>query len=231
MYFRHTPQLWQQFPELVASVLFVPHVDAQANVELYLDPFFQRARTRIQTSTEADMSEIAAWRRAFAKMGLKPTQYRSAAEALLRRFRKEDNLPRLHPLVDLCNAVSLTYALPIAVFDVDRVASFIEVCHATGTENYRAFNGEIEHPDPQEVIFVDAEQQVHARRWTFRQSRQSTVSDTTNQVLIVCEGLHATADNDVRAVLADVVQTISAVWTTEVKQSVLTAAQPQFDFA
>ena len=231
MYFRHTPQIWQQFPELVAGTIFVPHVDADAHVVSYLDPFFQRARTRIQTSTEADMPEIAAWRRAFARMGLKPTQYRSAAEALLRRFRKEDDLPRLHPLVDLCNVVSLTYALPIAVFDIDRVASFIEVCHATGSESYLAFSGETEHPDPQEVVFVDAEQQVHARRWTFRQSRQSTVSDTTSQVLIVCEGLHATADADVSGVLADLTQTISAVWTTDVQQSVLTAAQPQFDFA
>lgn len=231
MYFRHTPQLWQQFPELVAGTLFVPHVAAQANVEQYLDPFFQRARTRIQTGTEADMPEIAAWRRAFAKMGLKPTQYRSAAEALLRRFRKEDDLPRLHPLVDLCNAVSLTYALPIAVFDIARVTSFIEVCHATGTESYLAFSGETEHPDPQEVIFVDAQQQVHARRWTFRQSRQSTVSHTTAQVLIVCEGLHATANDDVRAMLADLVKTIAAVWKTDMQQSMLTATQPQFDFA
>ncbi|MEM8529389.1 MAG: phenylalanine--tRNA ligase beta subunit-related protein [Chloroflexota bacterium] len=231
MYFRHTPQIWQAFPELAAGTLFVPHVNTHTNVELYLDPFFQRARTSIQTSTEADMPEIAAWRRAFAKMGLKPTQYRSAAEALLRRFRKEDDLPRLHPLVDLCNAVSLTYALPIAVFDVERVASFIEVCHATGGENYLAFSGEIEHPDPQEIVFVDAEQQVHARRWTFRQSRQSTVSDTTSQALIVCEGLHDTANDDVQAVLTDLGQTISTVWTTDVQQSMLTAAQPQFDFA
>jgi DNA/RNA-binding domain of Phe-tRNA-synthetase-like protein len=37
-------------------------------------------------------------------MGLKPTQYRCAPEALLRRLRKEGTLPPLHPLVDLCNA-------------------------------------------------------------------------------------------------------------------------------
>jgi DNA/RNA-binding domain of Phe-tRNA-synthetase-like protein len=38
---------------------------------------------------------------------MKPTQYRCASEALLRRFRKEGALPRIHPLRDLCNAVSL----------------------------------------------------------------------------------------------------------------------------
>lgn len=52
------------------------------------------------------MPEIAAWRQAYSQMGLKPTKYRSAGEALLRRFKREDDLPRLHPLVDLCNALA-----------------------------------------------------------------------------------------------------------------------------
>jgi len=38
-------------------------------------------------------------------MGMKPTQYRCASEALLRRYRRDRVLPRVHPLVDLCNAV------------------------------------------------------------------------------------------------------------------------------
>jgi formylglycine-generating enzyme required for sulfatase activity len=40
------------------------------------------------------------------------------------------------------------------------------------------------------VIFADAARRVHARRWTFRQSRHSTVSAATRQALIVSEGLH-----------------------------------------
>lgn len=66
---------------------------------------------------ESEFGQIQAWRRAFSQMGLKPTQYRCAAEALLRRLRKEHSLPRLHPLVDLCNAASAAYAIPVAVFD------------------------------------------------------------------------------------------------------------------
>ncbi len=60
-------------------------------------------------------------------MGLKPTKYRSAAEALLRRFRREGELPRLHSVIDLCNAMSLAFALPVAVFDLAQVDQFLEV--------------------------------------------------------------------------------------------------------
>ncbi len=59
------------------------------------------AAERLAGRTESELEEIQAWRRAFARMGLKPTQYRCAAESLLRRFRKEGALPRIHPVVDL----------------------------------------------------------------------------------------------------------------------------------
>ncbi|WP_264830499.1 phenylalanine--tRNA ligase beta subunit-related protein, partial [Klebsiella michiganensis] len=70
------------------------------------------------TQSEGELPEIQAWRRAFSKMGLKPTQYRCASEQLLRRFRQDRALPEIHPLIDLCNAISMAFAIPIAVFDV-----------------------------------------------------------------------------------------------------------------
>jgi DNA/RNA-binding domain of Phe-tRNA-synthetase-like protein len=206
MYFEHSPAIWADFPELAPGILLVEAVQADRSVSAQLEPFFARARARLAGGTEADLPEVQAWRRAFSRMGLKPTQYRSAAEALLRRFRKEDSLPALHPLVDLCNAVSLAYALPVAVIDLDQVAEFIQVRYAEGDEAYQAFDGTIEHPDPGEVIFADAARRVHARRWTFRQSKHSTVSAATRRALVVSEGLHATAARDV----ADLITTLEA---------------------
>jgi hypothetical protein len=53
----------------------------------------------------------------FRGFGVDPTQYRSAAEALLRRLIKQGELPSIGTLVDLANLVSIRYALPVAVFD------------------------------------------------------------------------------------------------------------------
>ena len=72
-------------------------------------------------------------------MGLKPTQYRCASESLLRRFRKEGELPRIHPLIDLCNAASLAYALPVAALDAGKVAWPLQVRFADGSESYESF--------------------------------------------------------------------------------------------
>ena len=171
MYFRHAPEIWREFPQLVPGVLVVGGIDSQADVAARLEPFYARARARLGAGAESDLPEVAAWRRAYAQMGMKPTQYRSAAEALLRRFRREDQLPQLHPLVDLCNAVSLAFALPVAVFDLARVAEYLEVRHARGDELRELL------PDRRRVA------KVHCDLLAACQFRLDTVSITTSYLL------------------------------------------------
>lgn len=224
--FSHAPAIWADFPGLVPGLLLVEGVTPEAALADQLEPLLERARRRLEHRSEADLPSVQAWRRAFAQMGLKPTQYRSAAEALLRRFRKEQRLPQIHPLVDLCNAASLAYALPVAVIDTDQVAGLLEVRYADGDETYQAFDGAQEHPEPGEVIFADAERQVHARRWTFRQSRRSTVGPQTRRALIVCEGLHPEARADVAALTDTLADALRGLGWRPSRQAILTAAQP-----
>jgi DNA/RNA-binding domain of Phe-tRNA-synthetase-like protein len=219
VFFGHSAALWRQFPQLVPGVLVVGGIHPKADAPL--EPWHRRARERLARGPESELAEVSAWRRAYAQMGLKPTQYRSAAEALLRRFRREGDLPRLHPLVDLCNAISLAFALPVAV---------LEVRHAAGGEEHVGFGGEIEHAEPGEVIFADAANHAHARRWTFRQSRRSTVTADTHDVLIVAEGLHPAAGVDVPALIDALAGGLEALWGAPRHRVVLTAAAPRLEF-
>ena len=54
-----------------------------------------------------------------------------------------------------------------------------------------------------EVIFVDDDGSVSARRWSWRQSAQSAASESTSQALITVEGHHDGAEVDVAAALDD----------------------------
>ncbi len=157
MHFQHSDSIWRDFPELAAGALHVEGIRSDVSVADAVERFQAIARDVLATRAEGELAEIQAWRRTFARMGLKPTQYRCASEALLRRFRKEGDLPSIHPLIDLCNAVSLAFAMPIAVFDVSRISGNLEVTRAGGDEVYATFSGETEHPEPDEVIFRDAE--------------------------------------------------------------------------
>ena len=229
--FRHDEAIWREFPELVPGVMHVEGIRPDVNVEALIAKYETIARERLADTTESALPEIQAWRRAFSKMGLKPTQYRCASEALLRRFRKEDSLPRLHPLIDLCNAISLAFAIPIAVFDTANIDGDLVVRHATGDETYETFSGEIEHPEPGEVIFADAANRVHARRWTNRQSGSSAVRDDTASVLIVSEALHDTAADDMRRLLTALWQATGSTWGSAGDGRILTVEAPVYEIA
>jgi len=230
MYFEHSRDIWRQFPELVVGVIQTAGISADADVDAPIAELIEIARGRMGNDSESLLPEVQAWRRVFSRMGLKPTQYRCASESLLRRFRKEGELPRIHPLIDLCNAASLVFATPVAAFDVAAVAGYIEVRHATGDERYLSFTGEIEHPDPGEVIFADAAGQVHARRWTHRQSGLSAIRPTTSDVLIVAEAMHDSAATDVPALIDALAGRITTAWSVEPRTAILSADDPRFIF-
>ena len=230
MHFEHSGEIWRDFPELVPGVLFADGLSASAVTGDRAARFTAVARSRLANGSEAELPEVQAWRRAFSRMGLKPTQYRCASESLLRRFRKEGSLPQLHPLVDLCNAISLAFAIPVAVFDVARITGGLCVRYADGDEDYLTFSGETEHPAPHEVIFADAARRVHARRWTNRQSGWSAVQDSTTAALIVAEAMHDSAASDVRELTAAVAGELEAVWSVTPARSVLSPSSPRFTF-
>jgi DNA/RNA-binding domain of Phe-tRNA-synthetase-like protein len=230
MDFQHSSEIWRDFPELVPGVVFATGITPDVAAGDRVAKFTAIASSRLEREPESELPEIRAWRRTFTRMGLKPTQYRCASEALLRRFRKEGNLPALHPLVDVCNAVSLAFAIPVAVFDVAKISRGLEVRYAAGDEEYLTFAGETEHPGPHEVIFADQARQVHARRWTNRQSGRSAVQDSTATVLIVAEAMHDTASSDVPELTAAIAAELSAIWSIDPSVTVLSESAPRFTF-
>ncbi|HQS00610.1 MULTISPECIES: phenylalanine--tRNA ligase beta subunit-related protein [unclassified Polaromonas] len=230
MFFSHSNEIWTQCPELVPGAMFVRGISSKAAVGPQVARFSGIAAARLASSGEGELPEIKAWRQVFSKMGLKPTKYRCAAEALLRRLRKEGALPRLHPLVDLCNAVSAAFAIPVAVFDLAKVVGDLQVRYATGLEHYQPFSGEVEHPEAHEIIFADEADNAHARRWTNRQSSLSAVSADTSTVLIVAEALHESAYEDMRTLIAALMHEVPLAWpAATAKARLLTRSAPRFE--
>jgi len=231
MDFQHSGEIWRDFPELVAGVVFTDGITPDAAAGDRCAKYTAIARSRLEDATESELPEIRAWRRTFTRMGLKPTQYRCASEALLRRIRKEGALPPLLPIVDVCNAVSAAFAIPVAVFDLEKVTGRLEVRYADGEEDYLTFSGETEHPGAHEVIFADGAGHVHARRWTNRQSGLSAAADSTSTVLIVAEAMHESAPSDVPELIAAVADELKTIWSAVPVTAVLSPAAPRFTFA
>lgn len=219
---QHSDAVRVAHPRLVAATIRVDGITAAPDVREQVRPYADTARRRLGEQPVSGFPEIRAWRRAFAEMGLKPTQYRCAAEALLRRLNTAGDLPRIHPLVDLCNHLSVAFATPVAALDLARITGDIDVRPATGDERYLAFSGEVEHPAPGEIIFADAGGNAHARRWTNRQSALSAISDPTTDAIIVVEALHPDAERDIAALTTDLARELRRTWRTEPVVEVIT---------
>ena len=230
MFFKHSDDVWRQFPQLRALVMVVRGVrKADANAIDLSQTLSDVGRT-LDTTSESELEPIQAWRQAYAAMGLKPTQYRCAAEALLRRFRKVRDLPRFHPLVDVLNAESMKAAIPIAAFDIARIKDGITVRPASGTEIYTTFQGEIENPAEGEIVFADAEGQAHSRRWVYRQGAASVVRGGSDSILIVAEAMHGDAATDLETLEARIRQHAGELGISVSEQAMISPHERLFEF-
>ena len=81
-------------------------------------------------------ADVAAVRTMYRRVGLDPTKTRPSSEALLRRVRKGDTLPRINSMVDVCNWCSLEFQLPYGLYDAGRIEGDVTLRLGAEGESY-----------------------------------------------------------------------------------------------
>jgi len=80
--------------------------------------------------------EVTAVRTMYKRIGLDPTKTRPSSEALLRRVRKGDPLPRVNSMVDVCNWCSFEFQLPYGLYDADHIDGDVQLRLGRAGESY-----------------------------------------------------------------------------------------------
>lgn len=78
----------------------------------------KRATQAVRTGEVGDSAPARALYRRF---GIDPTRVRPSSEALLRRIKKGEALPRINSLVDVANALSVQLQVPVGLYDLGKV--------------------------------------------------------------------------------------------------------------
>ncbi len=99
--------------------------------------------------------EIGAVRTMYKRVGLDPTKTRPSSEALLRRVRKGDSLPRINSMVDVCNWCSLEFQLPYGLYDADRIDGDVQLRIGGAGESYAGIRKDDVHVDGR-IALADA---------------------------------------------------------------------------
>lgn len=206
--FQYHPEILNSYPQLRAAVIYakgVTNLPASPELASLYQQGQEETIARLGDQPLSEVESLAAWRSAFRSFGVNPTRYRSAPEALLRRLTKKGDIPSINSLVDICNLVSIRYALPVAAFDRGAIKGAIQVRYAQGDETFIPLGvDEVEHPEPGEVIFVDSAKQVVARRWCWRQNARSAAGMGTRDVILTIEAMHENSLPDVTSAHEDV---------------------------
>lgn len=101
--------------------------------EPLLDPLLAEAESKVRVSPPA---ESAAVRTMYKKVGIDPTKTRPSNEALLRRVRKGDTIPRINAAVDIINWCSLEFQLPYGLYDASKIVGHVTMRRGSEGEKY-----------------------------------------------------------------------------------------------
>lgn len=228
--FAYSQEIIEQFPEAVGGIIVAKGMKNGPSPDRLKAAFVaeqQAVLARIGDTPLSELPSLAAWRRAFSRFGVKPTQYRSAAEALLRRLTKQGDIPSINTLVDIGNLVSIRYALPVAVVDKRGVQGGIAVHFADGSESFTELDSdEVAHPEPGEVVFTDTRKVVIARRWCWRQSAESAAREDTADAIITFESQHVGGQQDVARAGEDLLNLLREYAGGDYTMTILSADHP-----
>ncbi len=134
---------------------------------------------------------LAAWAEAYRAFGARPNRTPCSAEALRKRALKQGALPAINAVVDVYNALSLRYAIPVGGEDMAAYSGSPRLIVADGSEPFETTaNGEpaIETAEPGEVVWRD-DADVTCRRWNWRQGPRTRLTEASTAMWFVFERL------------------------------------------
>jgi DNA/RNA-binding domain of Phe-tRNA-synthetase-like protein len=91
---------------------------------------------------EGRVADTGPARALYRRFGVDPTRHRPSSEALLRRVRRGEPLPRVNSLVDVSNVVSLRLQVPVGLYDLALVLGDLRVRLGREGEGYAGIGKE-----------------------------------------------------------------------------------------
>lgn len=189
MRFQVDERFWELFPQARIGVVVAHGIDNTREADRCAQLLFaatQQAATRLEGVDIATHPAIAPWRDAYRLFGAKPAKQRSSIENLARSALAQ-RVTSINPLVDLYNAVSLTYLLPCGGEDPRAVQGDITLTRADGGEPFTPLGDTEDRPAKAgEVIYRDAVGAL-CRCWNWREAERTKLTSATTDAFLCIE--------------------------------------------
>lgn len=183
------PEIFDLRPDYRAISVVADGVDNVAHhpaVDRYVEETVTRPATPPWTERH-----LEAWRTTYRAFGAKPQRTPCSVDTLLMRLGKEGRLPAINAVVDLYNAISVRYAIPVGGENIAAYVGNPRLTRASGGESFDTMkDGQpvTEAVPPSEVVWTD-DRGVTCRRWNWRQGVRTRIDLQTRRAWFVLERL------------------------------------------
>ncbi|QQP28813.1 B3/4 domain-containing protein [Lactobacillus ultunensis] len=233
MKFIVTSDIFKKLSDMYVGVVVAKGIDNNKDypaIDKLLNKYMKYSQQKFDGVNVKQDDEIIPYREAFRKIGINPNRYPCSAEALFKRLSKGKELPHINPLVDLNNAISLKYTVPMGTHSLDDARDNIMMRLAKSGDTFIPLGkDEVEEPDEGEVVYAVGKD-VRTRRWTWRQSEHGKITDQTHNVFFPIDGFIDVNRDAVDKARDDLAEKIEEIFGVETQIGYVDRDHPEFEW-
>ncbi|MGW8192683.1 MAG: B3/B4 domain-containing protein [Desulforhopalus sp.] len=201
MKFKVQPEVFTVLPNACFGVVVARGFDNRKvypKISELLENSIASTRHKLSGVDIRKIPEIAAYRDAFTTLGYNPNKFMCSIEALVKRILKGGKFPLINTVVDLGNAISLKYILPIGAHDIKASGNDIEIRFSTPEDTFIPFGAtEPEIMDTGELVYARG-YSIKTRRWIWRQGVPGMITESTTDIFYPIDGFTGINDKTIR---------------------------------
>lgn len=215
---------WDLFPDAKIGVVLLKNYQASADSEADIEAFLAESNTLAKQYLVADQfsdnSVVQTYRQAYQKFKTKKG-VRSSIEALLKRVSTDKPVGSINPLVDIYNAVSLRYALPVGAEDIDTFEGDLRLTMTEGGDEFYLIGDDRNQPTLAGEICYKDDKGAVCRCLNWRDGERTMITDATTNAFVVIELLDTSRLPELEEALDTLVEKAEAYLGADTSRFVL----------
>ena len=233
MLFSIQKELFDILPDLTIGMVVARDVD-NTHPSKEIDDLLTQAIEEVKKNFVGDKAQehprIKPWRTAFSKLGISGSKFPSSIESMVRRVLKGDPFPKINPLVDLYNSVSLRFLVPMGGHDLDTLAGNIHLRFAEGWEPFTPMGGGETVTVPKGELVYRDDREVLTRNWVWRQCEKDKATEKTKNIFIPIDVLGEVGRERADEIILELSRLIPRYLRGTLLSTILTSDKPSIEF-
>ena len=215
MHFSIQGELFHILPDLTIGMVVAMGVDnthPSKEIENLLNQAIEAMKRNFIVDKAQEHPRIKPWRTAFSKLSISGSKFPSSIESMAKRVLRGDPFPRINPLVDLYNSVSLKYLVPMGGHDLNTLKGNIYLKFAEGWEPFAPMGGGETAIVPKGELVYRDDQEVLTRNWVWRQCEKDKATEETKNIFIPIDVLGEVGRERVAEIIRELSDLIPKYW-------------------